>query len=103
MLQGMNGARILQRAAKAGYHKDMLLYLEECLFVALVVTVVSIMRFIVDGYVPWWLMWSAWGGLVGLLLAMIMRNAWVLFYVFERFTEEQKTSRVAKLNGTDDK
>ncbi len=87
MLLGMGGARVLRFAVKTGYYKNVLRYLGECVYVGLIVTVVSAVCVLVSWYT--WLKLGLWGGSVVLVLALIARNEWLMFLIIKRFMEEQ--------------
>ena len=89
MLLGMRGSTVLRVAQRTGYHHDILAYLMHCAYAGLSVSGVSVVGFFISD-VP--LAWSVWTVLVTftvvLVLALTVRNEWLMSRVIARFLED---------------
>ena len=94
MLLGMGGAKVLRYAATTGYYKDVLGYLAQCIYAGLIVTLASMIGIFIDNCCWVWPLWLAlWVGSIVLVVALLIRNEWLMARIFTRFMEEQKRSK----------
>lgn len=88
MLLGMRGASVLRFLSKTGYYIDVLDYLMQCVYSALLISALSVVGFFLGCDT---LLWNAWIVVmtfaVTLVLAMIWRNEMLMSRIIKRFME----------------
>ena len=93
MLLGMRGSSVLRFLSRTGYYINVLDYLMQCLYSALLVSAISIMGFFVDCNTLLWKIWMvAISFTVTLVLIMIWRNEILMARIIKRFMEDSENS-----------
>ena len=89
MLLGMRGSSVLQFLSRTGYYVDVLDYLMQCVYSALLVSAISGVGFFVDSHPLLWKIWIiAISSTVAFVLIAILRNEILMARIIKRFLED---------------
>lgn len=95
MMLGMRASRVLHFAATTGYYRAVNVYLTEGILAGLLVAAVSFVAVLLEGICDtYWHGWTGiWSGSVIWTIGVLVRNEVLMYRLFKRFLEEQKSSR----------
>lgn len=95
MLLGMRGASVLRFLSRTGYYIDVLDYLMQCVYAALLVSVISVAGFFLGCNGLLWKVWMvAMTFTVSLVLSMILRNEILMARIIKCFMEDPSDTTV---------
>ena len=93
MLLGMRSSSVLRFLSRTGYYIDVLDYLMQCLYSALLVSAISVIVFFVDYNSAVWNIWIIiMSFAVSLVLFMIWRNEILMARIIKRFIEDSENT-----------
>ena len=93
MLLGMRNSSVLRFLSRTGYYIEVLYYLMQCVYSALLVSAISVVGFFVGCNALPWRMWIVTISFaVALVLIMIWRNEILMARIIRRFLEEPENT-----------